>query len=138
MRTPYFCALIFALIACSQHTSAYDDPWFNPPGGTWVPDAGVVSDMKAALDDSLRPVLANRDDATMPPMRYWFQYLGNGSGVDKTIGIIGYPFPVPPGADASYLGAIIPEQCHVFGIYLPKERRFKELSVGGFHCPPRI
>jgi hypothetical protein len=103
-----------------------------------VPDAGVVAHMKVDLDDELRPILEKPADSGMPPARYWFQYVGSGSGVDKRIGIVGRPFPVPSGADAVFLGAVIPEQCHVFASYLPNERRFKDFSVGGFYCPPRI
>ena len=103
-----------------------------------MPDLGVVSQMKVALNDELRPILENRADSGMPSKRYWFQYIGNGSGVDRTIGIVGRPFPVPSGADTVFLGAVIPEQCHVFASYQPNERRFKEVAVGGFHCPPRI
>jgi hypothetical protein len=103
-----------------------------------VPDAGVVARMKVDLDDELRPILEKRADSGIPPRRYWFQYIGVGSGVDKTIGIVGRPFPVPSGADVSFLGPVIPEQCHVFATYLPKGRRFKDFAVGGFYCPPRI
>ena len=138
MRIPFPCALVFVLVACSPHASANRDLWFNPPGGSWVPDAGMVSHMKTALDDALRPVLEKNADTGMPPTQYWFQYIGNGSGVDKMIAIVGYPFPVPSGADASFRGATIPESCHVFASYLPIKRRFKDLAVGGFHCPPRI
>ena len=138
MRTPYIFAFAVALLACTPPTSQYDDPWFNPPGGTWVPDRGVVSQMKVALNDELRPILEKRADSGMPSKRYWFQYIGNGSGVDRTIGIVGRPFPVPSGAEAVFLGAVVPEQCHVFASYQPNERRFKEVAVGGFHCPPRI
>jgi hypothetical protein len=103
-----------------------------------VPDAGVVARMKVALDDELRPILEKSADSGRTPMRYWFQFIGSGSGADKTIGIVGYPFPVPLGADASFHGAVTPEQCHVFANYLPDKRRFKDFAVGGFHCPPRI
>jgi hypothetical protein len=122
----------------SQPTSAYDDPWFNPPGGTWVPDTSVIARMKVALDDELHPLLERRVDTGMTPVRYWFQYSANGSGTDKLIGIVGYPFPVPSSAATTFFGAVIPERCHVFASYLPSERRIKEVAVGGFHCPPRI
>jgi hypothetical protein len=115
-----------------------DDLWLDPPGGTWVPDAVIVGRMKVALDDELRPILRKRADSSIQPRRYWFQYIGGGAGVDKTIGIVGRPFPVPSGAGANFLGAVIPEQCHVFATYLPSERRFKDFALGGFYCPPRI
>jgi hypothetical protein len=129
---------MLAAPAYTPHAPANDDPWFNPPGGTWVPDAQVVSEMKAAVDERLAPVLAGKGDSSLAPVKYWFQYIGNGSGVDKTIAIVGRPFPVSRGADAVYLGAVIPESCHVFGNYVPKERKLEAFSVGGFHCPPRI
>jgi hypothetical protein len=94
--------------------------------------------MKVALDDELRPILESRAASGMPAARYWFQYIGSGSGADNVIGIVGYPFPLRSGASDAFLGAVIPEQCHVFATYLPKERRFRELGVGGFYCPPRI
>jgi hypothetical protein len=96
-----------------------------------VPDAGVVARMKLSLDSELRPILEKRADSSMPPARYWIQYIGSGSGIDKAIGIVGRPFPVPSGVDAVFLGAIIPEQCHVFASYLPNERRVKDVAVGG-------
>jgi hypothetical protein len=53
-----------------------------------VPDAGLVARMKVALDDKLHPILEKHADSVMPAVRYWFQYIGSGSGVDKTIGIV--------------------------------------------------
>jgi len=117
--------------------SAPDEPWFNPPGGTWIPDPAVVSDMKAALDGGLRPILTERGDQTRPPVRYWFQYVGQGSGANKTIGVLGRPFPVSPRATTTFLGAFIPEDCHVQARYIPLERRMDDLVVGGFGCPRR-
>jgi hypothetical protein len=103
-----------------------------------VPDAVVATRMKVALDEGLRPILDRRADSALPPTRYWFQYIGSGSGEDKTIGIVGRPFPVPSGADARFLSAVFPEQCHVSAIYIPNERKFKYIALGGFRCPPRI
>ena len=129
---------MFALVGCSPPTSAYDDPWFNPNGGMWVPDPSVVAWMKVALDDDLRPAFEGRPNSGVPPTRYWFQYIGIGSGAGKTIGIIGRPFPVGPDANVTYFNAAFPEECVVFATYLPKERKIKNHSVGGFSCPPRI
>ena len=116
---------------------APDEPWFNPPGGTWVPDSADVSNMKDALDADLRPVLAAKAGETGPATRYWFQYLGQGSGASRTIEIWGRPFPVPSGVDTNFSGPIIPEDCHVFGSYVPSERKIR-VNVAGFNCPPRI
>jgi hypothetical protein len=118
--------------------SSPDEPWFNPPGGTWIPDPAVVSDMKAAVDEALRPILAKRGDLTRPPVRYWFQYVGQGSGVNKTIGVIGRPFPVLQRAAIEFLGAFFPEDCHVLARYVPSKMRIEDLAVGGFGCPRRI
>jgi hypothetical protein len=118
--------------------SSPDDPWFNPPGRTWIPDPVVVSDMKVALDEALRPILTKRGDLTRPPVRYWFQYVGQGSGVNKTIGVIGRPFPVLPRAAIEFLGAFIPEDCTVLARYVPSKRRIEDLAVGAFGCPRRI
>jgi hypothetical protein len=103
-----------------------------------VPDAAMVSHMKTALDEAIRPVLNKNADTGMPPTQYWFQYIGSGDGTDKRIAIVGRPFPVSSGAGAGFLGATIPENCHVFASYLPIERKFEHFSLGGFHCPPRI
>jgi hypothetical protein len=65
MQLTFPCALVFVLVACSPHASANRDLWFNPTGGSWVPDAGMVSHMKTALDDALRPVL-EKNAATAP------------------------------------------------------------------------
>jgi hypothetical protein len=79
---------IFFLLACSGHTSASDEPWFSAPGGTWVPDPAVVSNMKDAIDGELRQALAVKTGATLPPTRYWFQYLARGSGSTRMIDIV--------------------------------------------------
>jgi hypothetical protein len=111
-----------------------DEPWFNPLGGTWTPDAAIVSEMKIALDSALRQFLSARGKATQPE-RYWFQYLGHGSGSARTIDIRGRPFPVLPRADTkAYFGPWFPEDCIVHARYVPSQRRIEDLIVGGF-CP---
>ncbi len=138
MRISYFCTLIVALAACSPHEPAHDDAWFNTPDGTWTPDSGVVSEMKSALDVALGTAWDERPNTGMPPVRYWFQYFGFGSGTDKLIAIVGRPFPVPEWAAAAFHGAVIPEDCHIFATYQPGQRKFSQFSVGGFRCPPRL
>lgn len=119
----------------SVAASAPDDAWFNPPGGTWIPNPAEVSDMKAALEEGLRGILSEKGDQTRPPVRYWFQYVGQGSGASKTIGVLGRPFPVSPRAATTFLGAFIPEDCHVQARYMPLEKRIADLVVGAFGCP---
>jgi len=120
----------------SVSTLTPDEPWFNPSGGTWTPDAVIISEMKVALDSALRPVFSERDGAT-PPVRYWFQFLGHGSGWHRTIDIRGRPFPVLPRADTkAYFGPWIPEDCIVHARYVPSQQRIENLVVGGF-CPAR-
>ena len=114
-----------------------DEPWFNPLGGTWTPDAVIVSEMKIALDSALRQLLSERGRATQP-VRYWFQFLGHGSGSARNIDIRGRPFPVLPQADTkAYFGPWIPEDCIVHASYVPSQRRIEDLVVGGF-CPARL
>jgi hypothetical protein len=114
-----------------------DEPWFNPLGGTWTPDAVIVSEMKIALDSALRQLLSERGRATQP-VRYWFQFLGHGSGSARNIDIRGRPFPVLPQADTkAYFGPWIPEDCIVHARYVPSQRRIEDLVVGGF-CPARL
>jgi hypothetical protein len=103
-----------------------------------MPDPAVVSDMKVALDVALRPILAEKGEPTQPPVRYWFQYVGQGSGDNRTIGLLGHPFPVRQGAATTFYGAFIPEACHVQARYMPSKRRIEGLVVGGFHCPRRM
>ena len=127
-----------SLSGTSVSASTLDEPWFNPPGGTWIPNPAVVSDMKVALDAALRPILAERGEPTQPQVRYWFQYIGQGSGAKRTIGFLGHPVPVPQGAGTTFYGAYIPEACHVQARYVPSQRRIEDLVVGGFHCPRRM
>jgi hypothetical protein len=127
-----------SLSGTSVSPSTPDEPWFNPPGGTWMPDPAVVSDMKVALDVALRPILAEKGEPTQPPVRYWFQYVGQGSGDNRTIGLLGHPFPVRQGAATTFYGAFIPEACHVQARYMPSKQRIEGLVVGGFHCPRRM
>lgn len=112
--------------------------WFNPPCGTWTPDSAAVSDMKVALDEALRPLLEKNGDLTRPPVPYWFQYVGQGSGVNKTISVIGHPIPVSQRAAIEFLGAFIPEACHVLARYVPGKNTIEDLVVGGFGCPRRF
>ena len=121
----------------SVSTLTPDEPWFSPSGGTWTPDAVIISEMKVALDGALRQVFAERGVATSP-VRYWFQFLGHGSGSDRTIDIRGRPFPVLPQAGTkAFFGPWIPEDCIVQARYVPSQRRIENLVVGGF-CPARI
>ncbi len=71
------------------------EPWFNPPGGTWVPNSALVSAMKADFDEAIGPMLAAKVPASAPPVQYGFQYQGAGSGSSRTILLYGHPFPVP-------------------------------------------
>jgi hypothetical protein len=113
-----------------------DEPWFSPSGGTWTPDAAIVSEMKVTLDSVLRK-LHSADGKATQPVRYWFQYLGHGSGSARTIDIRGRPFPLLPQADTkAYFGPWIPEDCIVHARYIPSQRRIENLVIGGF-CPAR-
>jgi hypothetical protein len=139
MRTRHLVAPILLLMTYSLRSAAPDEPWFNPPGGTWTPDAVIISDMKIALDATLRPFLFARGRTTQPAVRYWFQYSGHGSGPSRTIDIRGRPFPVLPRADTTaYFGPWIPEDCIVHARYVPTEHRIEDLVVGGVSCPARI
>jgi hypothetical protein len=138
LRSRYFCTLIVALAACSPPKPAHDDAWFNTPDGTWTADSRVVSEMKSAVDVALGTAWDERPNTGMRPARYWFQYFGYGSETDKSIAIVGRPFPVPEWAGASFHGAVIPEDCHIFANYRPRERKFSQFAVGGFNCPPRL
>ena len=139
MRIQPLVSVIFLLVACSQHTQAPDEPWFNPPlGNTWVPDAAVIANMKVALDTALRPKLEGIVDSTQPAVHYWFQYRAYESGGNLFIAIIGRPFPIARHADTTFLGAFIPESCHVLAQYVLDGHKIEDLAVGGFNCPPRI
>ena len=114
-----------------------DEPWFNPLGGTWTPDAVIISEMKVALDSALRQFLSEHGRATQP-VRSWFQFLGHGSGSARNIDIRGRPFPMLPQPDTkAYFGPRIPEDCIVHARYVPSQRRIEDLVVGGF-CPARL
>jgi hypothetical protein len=139
VRIRHLVAPMLLLMACSPRSALPDEPWFNPPGGTWVPDAAIASDMKEALDAKLRPFLVSRGRTTLPAVRYWFQYLGRGSGAARTIDIRGRPLPVLPRAETTnYFGPWIPEECIVHARYVLRERMVEDLEVSGVSCPARI
>jgi hypothetical protein len=138
VRTQYAVATVALLMVFKAPAAAPDDPWFHPPGGTWLPDSAIVSDMKVALDVVLPVALAAKTDVALRPMRYWFQYQGRGSGADKVIELIGHPFPVSADATRTYFDVGIPENCVVSAHYDPIIKQIRDLSVGGLVCPPRI
>lgn len=122
-----------------------NEPWFNPIGtsifdqtNTWIPDPGVIAEMKAALDEALQPVLAAHGDSTRPPTSYWFQYMARGSGNDRNIFIVGSPFPAPQAAPTTFSSVYIPEVCHLSAVYVPGKKQIVNLMVGGLRCPRRI
>jgi hypothetical protein len=137
MRTHLSIAAMALLLAFEVRADGPDEPWFNPSGGTWIPDAVVVSEMRVALDSSLRAALAAKPTAVRPPTRYWFQYLGRGSGTESVIEFFGHPFPVSKRAATVYFDVTIPENCVVYGRYYPVAKKIEELRVG-LACPPRI
>jgi len=94
--------------------------------------------MKGDLNTAVAPMLTRKTTPSAQPVHYWFQYQGKGSGSDRTILLIGHPFPVSAGAEHTLYDVFIPESCVIFAIYVPLERRFKQLEVGGLSCPPRI
>lgn len=123
--------------AISESSIRSDEPWYNPSVGAWTPDAAIVSEMKIALDATLRQFFSESGRVAQP-VRYWFQYLGHGSGGSRTIDIRGRPFPVLPQANSkAFFGPWIPEDCIVQARLVPSQRRIENLVVGGF-CPPRI
>ena len=139
MRNRCLVASILLLTAFSLRSAALDEPWFSSPGGSWTPDSLLASDMKAALDAKLRPFLLSRGRTTLPAVRYWFQYLGQGSGARKTIEIQGRPFPVPPHPETiAFFRPWISEACIVHARYVPSEGKIEDLVVGGVTCPARI
>jgi hypothetical protein len=127
-------ALSIIFSGATVPAAAADDPWFNPPGGNWTPDQTIVLKMKATLDASLRPVLEGKGEPTRSAARYWFQYLGKGAGISKTIFVFGRPFPIYPRASEEFFGAYIPESCHVEAIYRPDTNIIDNLVIG-FGCP---
>jgi hypothetical protein len=137
MRAAHLIAWLALQGGATAH-AASEEPWFNPPGGTWIPNSAVVSAMKADFDAAIPPKLAAKVPATAPPTQYWFQYQGAGSGSSRTILLIGRPFPVPSRARQDLLSVFIPESCVIFAIYIPSERTYSRLEVGGLSCPPRI
>ncbi len=138
MRVVRVIAICLALQIGAAIAAAPADPWFNPPGGTWVPTAVAVATMKADLDAAIAPMLAAKVSASAPPARYWFQYQGQGSGAKRTVYIHGAPFPVPSSARKDIHMVYLPESCVIIAVYVPSERRFDQIGVGGLGCPPRI
>jgi hypothetical protein len=139
MRNRHPIAVTLLLAVSSLSSAEPDELWVNSPGGSWTPDALLASDMKAALDSKLRPFLLSRGRTTLPAVRYWFQYIGQGAGARKTIEIQGQPFPVPPHPELiAFFRPWIPEACIVHARYVPDEGKIEDLAVGGVTCPARI
>ena len=113
------------------------EPWFNPPGGTWVPDAAMVSDFKVALEPMVVAALAAQSGPVQPPARYWLQYVGEESAGEKVIALIGYLSPVSPNASKEYLNGSVPEKCLIHAEYWPRIKKVMALGVGPA-CPPRL
>jgi hypothetical protein len=114
------------------------EPWFNPPGGSWTPDAATVSLMKITVDKQLGAALAAKKRNTGPPVRYWFQYRGDDVGSDQTIEVVGYPNPVSPGAPGEFFDVWVREKCVIFATYSPRDRKLTNFGIGGMGCPPRL
>jgi hypothetical protein len=114
------------------------EPWFNPPGGSWTPDAATVGLMRNAVNKQLGPALSGKTRSSGPPVRYWFQYRGDNAGPDPTIEVVGFPNPVSPAASGEFLDVWVPENCVISADYSPREKKLTRLSVGGLACPPRL
>jgi len=136
MRGWHLIALPILLQSGAGFPAAPDEPWFNPPGGTWAPSARVVARMKSDLNGALDPLLAKEPAASAPPARYWFQYRGQGSGAHRAIELVGHVFPVPARARQEFFNAFIAEGCYVYARYLPAKRKFDPLGLGR-NCPRR-
>lgn len=135
---PRSLAAIALLLASKVFAATLEEPWFDPPGGTWAPDATTISEMRRAIDSVLPSALARKGVAGQPPTRYWFQFQGRGASADKSIVIIGHPFPVSQGAEKAFVDVSIPENCVVYAEYFPRAKQIRGLNVGGLSCPPRI
>jgi len=125
------------LIAGAPADASFDEPWFNPPGGDWVPDQGVVASIKAELDAN-SDALAKYVDPTRPPAKYWFQYQGKGSGPNRTVVLLGFLYPISTGADLTLFDVAIPEACVISATYLPDKGKLTDLMLNGIKCPARI
>jgi len=122
--------------------AGHDEPWFNVPGGTWLPSEADLAMMKSDFDQSL-PLFMRRIDISLAPTRYWFRYSGGNKGLKKSIELTGRPFPIPsdlapalryPLSTETSTG----EMCEIHAEYVPSRRRFAAFSVGGIRCPPRM
>jgi hypothetical protein len=138
MRAHHFAASLVLLLGFPAAAVLPDDLWFNPPGGTWVPGATIVSEMKTALDAALAKALATNSRVAGRPTKYWFQFRGGGEPLAPVIEILGHPGPVSPGAAQTYYNTGIPELCSVHARYSPITKKIEELWLGGNSCPPRI
>ncbi len=136
MRARHLIVALMFIVAIPGGASP-DEAWFNPPGGDWVPEQAVVAAMKADLDANIS-VLKKYVDLQKRPAKYWFQYQGKGLGPNRSIEFNGHLYPISPEAEKSFIDMWIPENCVISAIYLPKERKFTYLVLGGIKCPARI
>jgi hypothetical protein len=114
------------------------EPWFNPPGGYWTPDAATVSLMKITVNKQLGSALAGKTRNSDPAVHYWFQYRGDDGGADQTIEIVGFPNPVDSAAPGEFLDVWVPEKCVISATYSPRDKKLTRFGVGGIVCPPRL
>jgi hypothetical protein len=125
-----------ALVLACARSEQSDEPWFNPPGGTWTPDTVIVSAMRSSLEAKLKPFLVESGRASLPAVRYWFQYMGRGADSSRYIEIRGRPFPVRAQAmNKSYMGPWMPEECIVHARYMPTSKTLEDLVLSGVSCP---
>lgn len=136
MRIHSFSFLIIAQGCASM--GAPNEPWFNPPGGSWIPDAATVTLIKIAVNRRLGGALADKARTSGPPVHYWFQYRGDKDGADQTIEVVGFPNPVDPGASGEFLDVWVPENCVISATYSPRDGKLTRFGVGGVACPPRL
>jgi hypothetical protein len=129
--------VVLTLAGCATPGGSPDGAWFNPPGGDWVPDPATIAAMKADLESN-NEVLNRNADPQKRPAKYWFQYQGKGSGPTRTIEFYGELYPISPDAERLFFDAFIPEICVIYASYLPEQRKFSNLALGGIKCPARI
>jgi hypothetical protein len=136
-------ALGLTVVWCAAISAAgHDEPWFNVPGGTWLPSEADVTMMKSDFD--LTPPMFMREvDISLAPSRYWFRYSGGNNAREHSIELTARQFPIPsdlahtlshPLAAETTTG----EMCEIHAEYVPSSRRFAAFSAGGFRCPPRM
>ena len=129
----YFTALALGLAIAAATAIADDSRWIEVVGGSWKPDAAVLSEMESALKSAVPPAAADR--GPMPQWdSYWFQYQGQSSPAGPRyvmVHALCRTFQNHPLSGAKWAYASDGGACYFSGKYESETKRLYDLLLNG-------